>query len=792
MLSAAAPLLAQVDGHSLSAIEEALDGIAPLEKAPAARCGLEQALLDLLARREGVPLRRLLNPDALGEIAVSALLTKREPQALAEEALGLVAAGFESFKLKVAGCPLAEDVARLEALRTALGAAPRVRIDANGGWTEARAREALRALAPFALELCEQPVAPGEPAAWSRLRELGIPLAADESVPFADELRALLAARALDAVVLKPQVLGGLLRALRIAGLARASGAAPYVTTSLEGRIGRAGAAELAAALGDTRFAHGLETGRLLAEDLSLLPRNGAAGFTAVVAVEPTERAQQGGRWQLSPAPGLDVERPSPITAAGVECAIARQARERPAAPALYWRGGAVSYLEFDRLVRRFSGGLRALGVHPGDRVALLADASPEAAALCFAAARVGAPLALLNTRLTARELAPQLARISPRLFLATAALLERLPGAIGLEAFAAGAGPLEETSGSLAPSRVQTLIFTSGTTGQPKAVQLTAGAHLASARAAKALLQLDSTTRWLCTLPLFHVGGLAILQRCALVGGAAVLHERFDAAAAAGAVASGQVTHASLVATTLQRLLDASSAAAPESLRAFLVGGGPTPAHLLRRARAAGFPVLQTYGLTEAGSHVTCERPGDADGQTAGAPIPGTELRVVDEERRPLGPGVIGSIEVRGPTLMAGYLDDQGATAAALSEGWLRTGDLGATNKQSRLFVSARRSDLVITGGENVYPAEVEAALLEHPAVAEAAVFGRRDEIWGQAVVAAVVLRTEGDEPALREFLRGRIAPFKVPREVLVVGSLPRTAAGKLDRSALPGLLKR
>jgi len=195
---------------------------------------------------------------------------------------------------------------------------------------------------------------------------------------------------------------------------------------------------------------------------------------------------------------------------------------------------------------------------------------------------------------------------------------------------------------------------------------------------------------------------------------------------------------------------------------------------------------VLLTYGLTEACSQVTTEHPGDADGSTAGAPLPGLELRVVDDGGRPLLAGEEGSLSVRGPTLMRGYLDDEAATAEVLRDGWLQTGDLGRMDPRGRLTVLARRTDLILSGGENVYPAEVEAVLAAHPGVAEVAVVGRPDARWGQVPVAVVVPRPAAALDDLRSWARARLAAFKVPAEVLPATGLPRTAAGKVDRAAV------
>jgi O-succinylbenzoic acid--CoA ligase len=215
-----------------------------------------------------------------------------------------------------------------------------------------------------------------------------------------------------------------------------------------------------------------------------------------------------------------------------------------------------------------------------------------------------------------------------------------------------------------------------------------------------------------------------------------------------------------------LARVLDAC-AEFPPSVRAILIGGGPVPAPLLERARRAGLPVLQTYGLTETASMATCERLGDADGSSAGPPMPGLELRIAGSE-----------IEVRGPQVMRGYLGSEPV------RGWFPTGDLGELDSRGRLLVHARRTDLIVSGGENIYPREVEAALLAHPLVREAAVLPAPDERWGQVGVAYVA--GGAAESDLRDFLRGRLAKFKIPARFVSVPELPRNAAGKVDRARL------
>jgi O-succinylbenzoic acid--CoA ligase len=302
----------------------------------------------------------------------------------------------------------------------------------------------------------------------------------------------------------------------------------------------------------------------------------------------------------------------------------------------------------------------------------------------------------------------------------------------------------------------VAAVIHTSGTTGTGRAVELTYGNWLWSALGSAVALGLDPAERWLGALPLAHVGGLSILLRSAIYGTTAVIHPAFDLDAALDELQ--RATLVSLVPTQLSRLLDAGLREPPR-LRAVLLGGGPIAPALLERAAAAGVPVVPTYGMTEACSQVA----------TGGFPLFCT--RVVLSER--------GEILVGGPTVAPGSRG---------GDGLLHTGDLGAIGADGALRITGRAADTIVTGGENVAPAEVEAVLEAHPSVAEAAVHARPDPEWGEAVVATVVLATgaHATEAELRAHVRGVLAGFKVPKDVMFASSLPRTPSGKLLRRLL------
>lgn len=308
-------------------------------------------------------------------------------------------------------------------------------------------------------------------------------------------------------------------------------------------------------------------------------------------------------------------------------------------------------------------------------------------------------------------------------------------------------------------------VMHTSGTTGEPKPVVLTYSNWLASALGSAVALGLDEEERWLCPMPLVHVGGLSIPIRSAIYATTAVLHGGFDRETVLNELMDPgrRITMVSLVPTMLARLLDAGLER-PPTLRWALLGGGPIPTDLLDRASAAGVPIAPTYGMTEACSQIA----------TFGWPLQGVDVRTS-----------AGEVIVRGPIV---------SLAARSDDGWLHTGDLGRFDDRGRLQITGRESETIVSGGENVSPVEVEEVLLKHPAVADAGVFGRHDPEWGEAVVAVVVPRDGGspDVDELRKYCAARLAPFKVPKAFGFAPELPRTHSGKLRRRDLAGSYDR
>ncbi len=458
---------------------------------------------------------------------------------------------------------------------------------------------------------------------------------------------------------------------------------------------------------------------------------------------------------------------------------------------ALECSGVAWTYAELDRRAGAAASALVARRVGAGEPVAVLAGNGLEIARFAHAVPRAGGAFMPLNARLSPSELAFQLRDARARLLVATPEYAE-----VAREAAEdSGVTVLDATSGewdrsepragadAIEADRPHSIIYTSGTTGRPKGAVLTHGNFYWSAVASSLNLGVREDDRWLACMPLFHVGGLSILLRSAIYGTTAVIHERFDEARVNAALRAEGITLLSVVATMLTRMFEADGEPLGSSLRAVLLGGGPAPRPLLEAARDRGVPVLQTYGLTETASQVATLAPEDALRKlgSAGLPLSSSTVRI-EVDGRPAEPGEIGEICVAGPTVCAGYLHRPEATAAAIRDGWLHTGDLGYLDVEGYLYIADRRDDLIVSGGENVYPAEVESALLALDGVEECVVVGVPDERWGHLVVAVIVGNADLD--VIPAHLRGALAGYKVPRRFeRSAEPLPRTASGKLQR---------
>ena len=492
---------------------------------------------------------------------------------------------------------------------------------------------------------------------------------------------------------------------------------------------------------------------------------------------------------------------------------IRRHAARRPEAIALRHGERELSYGELDERSNRLAQALLARGVGAGTRVAYLDRSSPEVVELLFAASKVGAVLVPLNWRLATPELAAVLEDAQAPVLIAGPAFREVAEGVLqrlspapdlvvvgeGYERWLAVHEP-RDPGGRGDAGDVIVQMYTSGTTGVPKGVLTTHG-NLAVTAQTSQQWGFDERSVSLTPLPMFHIGGIGWAY-CGLWHGATtVLVSEFDAEGVLDVLERRGVTNAVLVPTMLQMLTAVPSAAGRDysALRSIAYGAAPITTTVLKASmRTFGCALFGLYGLTESTGGVVALEPEDHDPggprehllRSAGRPYPWVELRVVDPmSGRPLGPREVGEVWLRGPNVTPGYFNRPAETAAALTpDGWLRTGDGGYLDEDGYLFLTDRIKDMIVSGGENVYPVEVEEALAQHADVADVAVIGVPDPRWGETVKALVVPRP-GARPAADEliaFARQRLAGYKLPRSIDFVGELPRTPSGKVLKREL------
>jgi fatty-acyl-CoA synthase len=471
--------------------------------------------------------------------------------------------------------------------------------------------------------------------------------------------------------------------------------------------------------------------------------------------------------------------------------------------PALTFRGETWTYSDLGRRVERFAGALSAGGVVRGDRVGYLGLNHPSFLVAMFAASRLGAIFVPLNFRLAAPEIefAVNDAGIHTLLVASThEALVDGIRSSLccrrylPVEPLAEGAPITASVAGA---DDVALLMYTSGTTGRPKGAMLTHGNLWWNN--VNALLTMDSLEDdvSLNSAPLFHIGGLNVTTLTTLMKGAhLILHEQFAPDAFFDDVARYRVTTHFAVPAMLLFLSqhERFESADLSSLRSIIVGGAPVPEPLLRRYLARGVALHQGYGMTETAPMVTFLSPEwslSKLGSAGRTPLL-TKLRLVQADGTTVTQaGVRGEICVKGPNVMAGYWQKPVETAEAIdADGWLHTGDVGELDEDGFLYVCDRLKDMVITGGENVYPAEVESVLYKHPAIGEVAVIGAPDEQWGEAVVAVVALKpgTSLTLEELREFAAPSLAHYKLPTRLHFVAALPRNTTGKVLKGELRG----
>ena len=438
-----------------------------------------------------------------------------------------------------------------------------------------------------------------------------------------------------------------------------------------------------------------------------------------------------------------------------------------------------VTFNELYKQSKQMAKQIARLDLKRKDRVAILSTNSLDMLITIHALSYLDLIVVLLNTRLTSTELNYQLKDSEAQLLISTKETLDdkklivpKIKTFDELKKLRPKSSTILNESIDL--SEIYTIMYTSGTTGLPKAVGHTYGNHWWSAINSSLNLGLHADDKWLSPLPMFHVGGFSVTE---------YTKERLYRV-----IFEEDITIASLVTLMLADLIDyMETAQAPEKLRTILLGGGSVPKALLDKAKYKQIPIVQSYGMTETSSQIITLSPADSIRKlgSAGKPLMSAEVKIDANTNE------VGEIQVKGPMVINEYFNNEEATKESFKSGWLKTGDLGYLDEEGFLYVVDRRSDLIISGGENVYPTEVEEVLLSHPNIKEVAVVKKEDEKFGHVPVAFVVLEDKNIKLDLKSFLKDKLASYKQPKNYYYTDVLPRTASNKIKRFELEEALK-
>ncbi|MBS4202484.1 o-succinylbenzoate--CoA ligase [Lederbergia citrea] len=467
-----------------------------------------------------------------------------------------------------------------------------------------------------------------------------------------------------------------------------------------------------------------------------------------------------------------------------------------PNRTALVFENQSWSFHQMTEIVMDMAFSLHSLELSQSNTVAVLMKNRPETVWVIHALQQIGVKTVFLNHRLTASELTFQIKDSGAEVIIYDGDFLqtvEKILSQYKIQAFTVDEinrfdkKELTETEFSL--DRVCSIMYTSGTTGKPKGVMQTYGNHWWSAIGSSLNLGLQANDAWLCTVPIFHISGMSILMRSVIYGIPVYLMEQFDEKKANTLLQSGKITIMSAVSAMMNRMLAVlEDKTYHANFRCMLLGGGPAPRPLLEECLNKGIPVFQTYGMTETSSQIVTLSPEDSLKKigSAGKPIFPSQIKVVSNSGQSLPNGEIGEITVKGPNVTIGYLNREKANEESFQDGWFSTGDLGHLDEEGFLYILDRRSDLIISGGENIYPAEIEEVLLEHDGVVEAGVTGVDDPIWGQVPYAFIVSKQVLSVEELFHFCHERLASYKVPKQIIQIKELPRNGSNKLMRRNL------
>ncbi|MCF6408897.1 o-succinylbenzoate--CoA ligase [Pseudalkalibacillus salsuginis] len=477
---------------------------------------------------------------------------------------------------------------------------------------------------------------------------------------------------------------------------------------------------------------------------------------------------------------------------------LSQRAFLTPDRTALVFENRDWTYRELNESVESIARKLLKRGLEKGQHIGFLMDNHPDTIILLHAFHLIHVVAVPLNKRLSESELDYQLHDAEVDWLIVDVAHLEKAQRLrFGKIVTMMEIKEVNETNTELDKviylGNLHSIIFTSGTTGYPKGVMLTFGNHWWSATGSALNLGIRNDDCWLCAVPLFHVSGLSIVMRSVIYGIPMVLHRTFEPVAFNESIYKEGVTIASVVSVMLSKALDSDNFRPyPGGFRCMLLGGGPAPFPLLKRCEVNNIPVFQTYGLSESASQIVTLAPEDSFRKlgSAGKPLFPSQVKIVSGEGD--GTSLEGEIFVKGPNVTQGYFNKHDINAEKIQDGWLATGDVGYLDDDGFLYVLDRRNDMFISGGENVYPAEIEACLLGHETVAEAGVIGIDDAVWGKVPAAFVVLKDpDVSEEALIQYCKEHLASYKVPKIVRFIKVLPRNASNKILRKDLHSLLE-
>lgn len=453
-----------------------------------------------------------------------------------------------------------------------------------------------------------------------------------------------------------------------------------------------------------------------------------------------------------------------------------------------------LSFLQLEQESKTFAKKIATLGIGENAKVAILSTNRTDMVIAIHALSYLKAVAVLLNTRLSKQELQYQLKQSETTLVITTERLRNDKKLDFPLQKTYSDIQVLNEAEIKL-PTQINvqdpfTMMFTSGTTGNPKGVIHTYGNHWASAIGSMLNLGLNKDDKWLLTLPIFHVGGLSILLRSVIYGMTVFLMEKYDSNQFYETIMEKKITIISLVTLMLKQFLKkVGKTPLPNHVRCFLLGGGSVPEPILKQVAEKQIPLFQSYGMTETSSQIVTLSADYAFEKlgSAGKPLFQAALKIWNQNEEG-----IGEIVVKGPMVMKGYVNNEQANESSFEDGWFKTGDLGYLDEDNFLYVVDRRTDLIISGGENIYPSEIENVILGVEGIVEVAVIGRKDETWGQVPVAFVVRScSDVSQQMIDEHIKTKLASFKLPKKMYFVQSLPRNASNKIMRHKLKDLLE-